>query len=130
MAKAMFTQASPFFQAEATVLYCKSTVNKKPVAHFVVQSNDGFNTCQAGLRFNLRNYDDSRCLNAIARLLGANKFQEELAGKSLRMIAQHTNRGIRICAVIHPSEDMAVVINGASKIVSVKEAISEIVRNG
>lgn len=134
MAEALFANQQngiePFFMADAAVLYCKSTLHQDPpVAHFVVEATDELNSCQAGLKFNHRNYDDSRQLNLIAQLLGAKEFQDELNGKKLRIIARHTDRGTRICVVVHPTKDLAVVLNGTAKIVSVKDAIAELLRN-
>lgn len=125
------TKRTPFFEAKATVLYAKGTVNEDPPAvHFVVECQDGLHTCQAGITFNLYNRNDKTQLDLIAQFLGASKFQDDLNGKPLRIIAQHTSKGTALRIVIHPTKDLAVVINGPRKILTVSKAKQELKKLG
>lgn len=134
MAKTLFakdTKRTPFFEAKATVLYAKGTVKEDPPAvHFVVECQEGLHTCQAGIQFNLHNRNDTKQLEHIAQFLGAPKYHDDLNGKPLRIIAQHTSKGTALRIVIHPTKDMAVVINGPCKILSVSKAKQELKKLG
>lgn len=135
MAKTLFAEVAqkdfPFFRAAATVLYAKGTVKKDPPAvHFVVECQDGLHSCQAGVQFNLHNRKDKVQLDLIAQFLGASQFHEDFNGKPLRIIAQHTSKGTALRIVIHPTKDMAVVLNGPCKILTVDRALQELKKLG